>query len=47
MPMQETLEMWVQSLGREDPLEEGMATTLVFLLGESPGQRSLAAYRHP
>jgi len=24
--MQETLEMWVQSLGQEDPLEEGMAT---------------------
>ena len=24
--MQETQEMWVRSLGREDPLEEGMAT---------------------
>ena len=24
--MQEVPEMWVQSLGREDPLEEGMAT---------------------
>ena len=24
--MQETQEMWVQSLGREDPLEEEMAT---------------------
>ena len=24
--MQETQEMWVLSLGREDPLEEGMAT---------------------
>ena len=24
--MQETQEMWVQSLGQEDPLEEGMAT---------------------
>ena len=24
--MQEALETWVQSLGREDPLEEGMAT---------------------
>ena len=31
--MQET---WVQSLGWEDPLEEGMATILVFSLGESP-----------
>ena len=24
--MQETQEMWIQSLGREDPLEEEMAT---------------------
>ena len=31
--MRETL---VQSLGWEDPLEEGMATTPVFLPGESP-----------
>ena len=31
------------SLGREDPLEEEMALTLVFLPGESHGQRSLAA----
>ena len=30
--MQET---WIQSLGWEDPLEEGMAT-LIFLLVESP-----------
>ena len=37
--MQETQ---VRSLGQEDPLEEGMATHPVFLLGESPGQRSLA-----
>ena len=37
--------MWVQSLGQEDPLEEGMAThTAVFLPGESHGQRSLASY---
>ena len=28
-------------LGWEDPLEEGMATTPVFLLGESHGQRIL------
>ena len=27
--------MWVQSLGREDPLEEGMATTPAFFPGES------------
>ena len=31
--MQET---WVRSLGQEDTLEEGMATTPVFLPGESP-----------
>ena len=24
LPMQETLEIWVQSLGQEDPLEKGM-----------------------
>ena len=41
--IQETQEMQVQSLGREDPLEERMAT-LVFLLGESQGKRSLAGY---
>ena len=35
---------WVQSLGWEDPLEEGMATTPVFLLGKSQGQRSLMGY---
>ena len=39
--MQETQ---VRSLGQEDLLEEGMATTLVFLPGESHGQRSLAGY---
>ena len=26
LPMQETEETWVRSLGWEDPLEEGMAT---------------------
>ena len=30
--MQETQEMWVQSLGQEDPLEEEMATIPVFFL---------------
>ena len=30
--MQET---WVQSLGRDDPLEKGMATTAIFLPGNS------------
>ena len=42
--MQETQEMQVQSLGREDPLEEGMATHSSILPGESHGQRSLAGY---
>ena len=37
--MQETKEMRVWSLGREDPLQEGMITHLVFLPGESHGQR--------
>ena len=39
--MQET---WVPSLGWEDPLEEGMEHTPVFLPGESHGQRSLAGF---
>ena len=37
--------MQVQSLGRKDPLEEGMQLTPVFLPGGSHGQRSLAGYR--
>ena len=42
--MQETEEMWVWFLGQEDPLEEGMQPTPVFLPGESHGQRSLMDY---
>ena len=38
------IEMWVRSLGQEDPLEEGMASTPVFLPRESHGQRSLAGH---
>ena len=34
--MQEIQEMQVQSLGQEDPLEEGMATHTSILPGESP-----------
>ena len=34
----------ISSLGGEDPLEEGMATTPKFLPGKSNGQRSLAGY---
>ena len=30
-------ETWVQSLGWEDPLEEGVTTHFIFLPGESPG----------
>ena len=41
--MQESQEAWVQSLGWEDPLEEGMATHSS-IPGESHGQRSLAGY---
>ena len=37
-------EMQVQSLGQEDPLEKGMATTPVFLPGKFQGQRSLVGY---
>ena len=44
LPMQETQEMLVQSMGSEDSLEEGMATHSIFLPGESPGQGSLAGY---
>ena len=40
--MQET---WVQSLGGEDPLEEGMSTQLQYSCLENPHeQRSLAGY---
>ena len=35
---------WVPPLGWENPLEEGMQPTPVFLPGESHGQRSLAGY---
>ena len=42
--MQETQGTWIWSPGWEDPLEEGMATPLVFLPGECCGQRSLAGY---
>ena len=42
--MQEMQEMQVQFLGREEPLEEGMTTTPVFVLGKSQGQKSLADY---
>ena len=34
--MQETQEMWVQSLGWEDPLEESMATHSIILAWRIP-----------
>ena len=37
-------ETWVQSLGWEDTLEEGVATHSSILAGESHGQRSLVGY---
>ena len=42
--MQETPEMHVQSLGREDPLEEKWQPPAVLLPGESRGRRSLVGY---
>ena len=41
LTMQET---WVRFLSWEDPLEEDMQPTPVFLPGESHRQRSLAGY---
>ena len=37
-------EVWVQSLGWEDPLEKVMASHSSILAGEFLGQRSLAGY---
>ena len=45
--MQEMQETQVGSLGREDPLEEEMQPTPVFMAGESHGQRRLAGYGAP
>ena len=42
--MQEPQEMWVPSLGREDFLEEEMATHSSILPKKSHGQRSLVGY---
>ena len=48
LPMQETEEMQVRSLGQEGPLEEGTATDSSILAWRIPwtshGQRSLAGY---
>ena len=45
LPMQETWETWVWSLGQEDPLEKEWQPTRVFLPWESHGQRSPVGYR--
>ena len=39
-------EMWVRSLGQEDPLEEEIITYSVFLPRQSHGQRSMVASVH-
>ena len=41
---QETQEMWVQSLGQEDPLEKKMATHSSILAWRIPWTVSLAGY---
>ena len=42
--MKETQEIWVQSLGQEDPWKRKWQPTPVFLPGKSHGQRSLEGY---
>ena len=37
-------EMWVRSLGQEDPLEKEISTHSSILAGKSHGQRSLMGY---
>ena len=37
-------EMWVQSLGRKDPLEKETATQSIFLPGKSHGEKNLVGY---
>ena len=42
--MQEKQEMRIQSLGQEDPLEEGMATHSSILAQRIPWEEDLACY---
>ena len=37
-------EMWVQSLGRDNPLEKKVLPILIFLPGKSHGERSLMGH---
>ena len=46
LAMQETKETGVQPLGREDPLEEGLATTPVFLPRKSMDRGAWQATVH-
>ena len=39
--MQEMQEMWLQSLGQEDPLEEGLATHSIISCLENPMDRGV------
>ena len=41
LPMQDTQEMWVQSLGEEDLLEEGVATHSSILAWRNPWTEEL------
>ena len=44
LPAMGSMKTWVQFLGQEDPWRRKWKPTLVFLPGESHGQRSLAGY---
>ena len=44
LAVQEMREMWVQSLGQEDALEEGVATHTSILVWRIHGQKSLEGY---
>ena len=44
LPVQETQDASVQTLGQEDLLEKEMVPTPLFSCGKSHGQRSLADY---
>ena len=44
IPVQETPEIWVQSLDGENPWRRKWQPTAVFLPGKSCGQRSVEGY---
>ena len=44
LPVQETQERWVPSLGQKNPLEEEMQPTPVLLPRKFHGQKSLEGY---